>query len=676
MKTSIKKTVFMTCASMLTAVILALCVAFAPMFITKAAIAYTQTISAGETWNEEWSSLVNEKTFKIDITETGFYDFTVTDHKQTGLLYIVVRNADGEYIFAENLCEYDEATETFNPISTKTTEKFILAKGQKYEVTCSYSSSEDLYSALDAKVSITLNKNNFKPETLPECNISDSDMRIQIESGCYEWFEFKTQSDGDYSFNISSYIDDGYVNVYSLSTGEFVDYKCFSDYHYIEYADEYVQSWRKNVTFNLKGNDTYYISFQSYDDGATCAVSMTKNTKTVKNIAVNAPNNTIDSSWASIDSTDFNYKISYTDGTSEIIDYYYDIWQKGYELPEFESFEDTVYVNGEFYFLAGKQPIATTYNDVKTVIFADVFSVTDWLADIDAKAIDAYDTCSFKNNGITDDSGWWRIKVSKTGVYNMYSYSSWDNIDYNFVLIDQYNNIVKYNDAQDGFPLVAGNEYALNMQCNFKNSNDSKFDFWIESEKDALFSDTDANGWYNDAVTYSVGSGIITGYGGTNIFGVADSIQRQDFILIIARYAGVDLNEYAAKESSFSDVPEGTYYEGAVNWGAEKGIITGYGGTNMFGVGDSITREQLVLMLCRYAKEVVGKDVAVSGVSVDKFKDYGSVSGWATDAVLWAIENRVITGAGVGKDLINPQGNAQRCEIAQIMYNIFKNDIL
>ena len=171
----------------------------------------------------------------------------------------------------------------------------------------------------------------------------------------------------------------------------------------------------------------------------------------------------------------------------------------------------------------------------------------------------------------------------------------------------------------------------------------------------------------------------MTGYKSNGLFGTSDSIQRQDFIVMLARYDGVDLSAYADKENKFPDVDNNGYYADAVKWGSENGIITGYTHNGHFGVGDTITREQLVTMLYRYAK-YKGKDVNVASdaeeTAINKFNDYSKVSGFSKDAVLWATEKGVITGKGVSKDAIDPQGNAQRCEVAQIMYNIFKNNIL
>ena len=228
-------------------------------------------------------------------------------------------------------------------------------------------------------------------------------------------------------------------------------------------------------------------------------------------------------------------------------------------------------------------------------------------------------------------------------------------------------NVCGYVDETRGHVYSGGDDDAFCDNCGY-----------IRAIKN--FPDVAAGAWFYEPVNYVVGKGMMKGYGGTDMFGAANNLQREEFILMLARYAGVDLDKYEAQESKFSDVPEGAWFEGAINWGAEKGIITGYGNTGVFGVGDTITREQLVLMLCRYAEKVAGKDVSVGADAAtnaaNRFVDFGNVSDWATDAVLWAVENGVITGAGAQKNLINPQGNAQRCEIAQIMYNIFKNDVL
>ena len=272
----------------------------------------------------------------------------------------------------------------------------------------------------------------------------------------------------------------------------------------------------------------------------------------------------------------------------------------------------------------------------------------------------------------------WVISVSKTGVYSLRPNSNYtanfsaDDID----VFDAARNVVKYNQEHGGFPLVAGQEYTVTFKTD-PSQDISGAIVWLKTKvTEKIFSDVPTSEWYNDAVTYSVGRGIISGYGGTTKFGPGDNIQRQDFLVILARLDGVDLTSYGNKKSAFPDVPEGSYYEAAVNWGSEKGIVSGYH-NGKFGVGDKITREQLVTFLYRYAG-YKGLNTSYTTTQKNKVKnayiDYKNVTDYAQDPVIWAVTNSVINGKT--PTTIVPGGNALRCEVAQIMYNIFKNDIL
>ena len=52
------------------------------------------------------------------------------------------------------------------------------------------------------------------------------------------------------------------------------------------------------------------------------------------------------------------------------------------------------------------------------------------------------------------------------------------------------------------------------------------------------------------------------------------------------------------------------------------------------------------------------------------FSDASKVSSYAKDAMLWAVENDIVTGTS-GK--LNPQGNAMRSEAAQMLMKYFSN---
>ena len=72
-----------------------------------------------------------------------------------------------------------------------------------------------------------------------------------------------------------------------------------------------------------------------------------------------------------------------------------------------------------------------------------------------------------------------------------------------------------------------------------------------------------------------------------------------------------------------------------------------------------VTREQFATMLWRYAGE------PASSYSLDGWSDAADVSDWAADAMAWAIENGIITGAG--EDVLDAQGGASRAQCAAIL---------
>ena len=94
----------------------------------------------------------------------------------------------------------------------------------------------------------------------------------------------------------------------------------------------------------------------------------------------------------------------------------------------------------------------------------------------------------------------------------------------------------------------------------------------------------------------------------------------------------------------FTDVDYSSWYGDAVSYVASKGLITGYSGTTLFGVGDVLTRAQLATILWRNAcpDEYASYDpeAAVDTTGID-----GSADGmYYTAAANWAVRNGVITG--------------------------------
>ena len=196
-------------------------------------------------------------------------------------------------------------------------------------------------------------------------------------------------------------------------------------------------------------------------------------------------------------------------------------------------------------------------------------------------------------------------------------------------------------------------------------ANDNGFAF-IELPE-IIFPDVANEAWYYNAVAFNVAKGYFHGYG-NGTFGPADNIQRQDFVVVLAKIANADLSAYKGQNGGFADVPTNDYYSAAVAWARDNKILSGYA-DGRFGVGDPITREQACKIFYSYCKGSVSGDVSAV---LAGYPDGGNVSDWARTAVAWAAQNGVVGGNGT----LNPVGNANRAEMAQIIMNMSNNGII
>lgn len=289
-----------------------------------------------------------------------------------------------------------------------------------------------------------------------------------------------------------------------------------------------------------------------------------------------------------------------------------------------------------------------------------------------------YNECYIGYEESIDYQGEWQIVPESTGVFLIVPTSNAGEFvyySYHYILVtDKNGGEVKYSEKDNGWSMVKGQEYTIRVKSLIDDVILQDIDFELIKLIDKIFPDASMNAWYSDAVAYAVGAGIISGYS-DGTFGPSDSIKRQDFLLMLARFDGACLSEYEDEQSGLSDVKDGAYYESAVNWGVKNKIVSGYD-NGKFGVGDKVTREQLVTFIYRYAKH---KELDVTTQLETKqyisatYPDYNKVSSFANEAIIWAIENDIINGKN-GK--IAPQGKAQRCEVAQIMYNNYLNDTI
>lgn len=178
---------------------------------------------------------------------------------------------------------------------------------------------------------------------------------------------------------------------------------------------------------------------------------------------------------------------------------------------------------------------------------------------------------------------------------------------------------------------------------------------FMEPFKDVRYSD-----WYGETVMKAYYSDVMTGLDEL-CFAPDDTLVRAQFSVILHRLAGEPYVKYTSK---FPDVKNRLWYTTAIMWASKQKIVTGYLDSGLFKPGDNITREQMALMLYRYAdyKEYdVSKRADFSG-----YADASSVSSFANEAMQWAVGNGIISGKNEGT-ILDPLGNATRAECATIV---------
>ena len=187
------------------------------------------------------------------------------------------------------------------------------------------------------------------------------------------------------------------------------------------------------------------------------------------------------------------------------------------------------------------------------------------------------------------------------------------------------------------------------------------------------FPDVSKGDWFYEDALYVYKNNLMNGIPnaeGETCFEPDAPTSRAMVVTILYRMSGCP---EVSEANKFSDVENDSWYTDAVIWASENGIVTGYAGTDQFGTNDPITREQMAVMMYRYA-QYNGKDTSASA-SLDSFTDCEQVHSWAKDAFAWANAEGLIGGKPTddGKFFLDPAGNAVRSQAAAILHRYCEN---
>lgn len=168
------------------------------------------------------------------------------------------------------------------------------------------------------------------------------------------------------------------------------------------------------------------------------------------------------------------------------------------------------------------------------------------------------------------------------------------------------------------------------------------------------FTDVPNGSYFEEAVDWAVKKGITTGTSAA-LFNPDGICTRAQAVTFLWRAAGSPAPQSSAMP--FTDVPAGSYYYDAVLWAVENNITKGTSATT-FHPDMNCSRAQIVTFLWRSQK-------SPSADSANPFADVAS-SAYYADAVLWAVKEDVTKGTSDTK--FSPDANCTRAQIVTFIW--------
>lgn len=231
------------------------------------------------------------------------------------------------------------------------------------------------------------------------------------------------------------------------------------------------------------------------------------------------------------------------------------------------------------------------------------------------------------------------------------------------------NGIVAYFLDDMGNIHICSSKYdAENEMVIFTTTHFSKYmvKYVAEMDWDNTFTDVDNGQWYYPAVGFVVENGLMNGYG-DDTFGPSNKLKRSEFAQILYNAEGKPDISNEDLGYPFEDVAGDVWYADAVYWARLNGIVEGVTDT-AFGPDKYITREQLAVMLYRYA-EFKEYDLTKGDATLNDFTDKAAISAYAKTAMEWAVSVGVVNGKE--NKILDPKGTAKRAEVAQMLQNFY-----
>lgn len=207
----------------------------------------------------------------------------------------------------------------------------------------------------------------------------------------------------------------------------------------------------------------------------------------------------------------------------------------------------------------------------------------------------------------------------------------------------------------------------VSMSTDF-GTEDGKTEISPEDLPATPFTDIEDTVWAKDAITTLRRYAIVKG-DGNGLFRPNATITREEFLAMLLRLFEIEVNNAGAY--TFTDVESGAWYVDTVATAYSMGIVKGYG-DGKFGIGDSITRADMAIMIYRMC-EVQG----VSLAAVEKailFNDYDKIPEYAYEQIGILQQADIINGDDKGNfNAVNPVTRAEAAVALNGVFGKIKN---
>lgn len=184
------------------------------------------------------------------------------------------------------------------------------------------------------------------------------------------------------------------------------------------------------------------------------------------------------------------------------------------------------------------------------------------------------------------------------------------------------------------------------------------------------FTDLDQNRWYYKDVEWAVRAGIMKNNGDSTKFEPNTSLTRAMFTQICYSFLqnGLEKDVSYTSTAPFSDLKAGAWYEKAVSFAYENGIVKGMG-DNLFEPNSSITRQQMAVLYLSLIENYFGMKMDADLSLLDQFSDKDQIDGWAQRAVAAMVGINMLYGRS--KDTFDPKGESTRAEAAALIRRFY-----